>query len=74
MQGGYLIYKCRMCGELDKTTHVPDGVITIACLTGGCELPKTWFGIKPHLIDAHACKDGNYGVTDLIGCELDKVG
>jgi hypothetical protein len=71
-KGGFLVYKCRRCGELVKNSHAPDVDMAVTLVVIGSEMPSDWGGITPHMIEAHACKDGNIGVTDLIGGEADK--
>jgi len=42
MVGGTLIYKCRLCGELDKSTHAPDGNIALIGILLNIPLPTEW--------------------------------
>lgn len=71
-KGGFLIYKCRRCGKLNKNIHVPDGLIAISHLLVNGNLHGLWGGAIASLKDICSCNDGNIGVTDLIGCEFDK--
>ena len=68
---GYLIYKCRRCGELNKNCHVPDGTITLlSIMTKDLHL-KDGSTYNPLKIEIHNCTDGNLGIADLIGFEYD---
>jgi hypothetical protein len=71
-RGGVLVYKCRMCGGLDKSTHVPACMTALICLVGGMDFPKTWFGRPGEKVTVHICKSGRLGVADLIGAEMDE--
>ena len=55
-----LYYKCRLCGEIESSQSVQD--------------MKEIAHEKYHL-SSHACQDGGYGITDLMGVreyEVDK--
>jgi len=67
MKGGTLEYKCRRCGEMDASTHVPDILHAIVCLAGDLKLPNVWFGSPVGKLGIHNCKDGGLGVSNLIG-------
>ena len=69
---GFLVYKCRRCGELVRNTHTPDVDMAVILVVTGSEIPKDWGGVTPKTIGLHTCKDSNIGVTDLIGGEEDK--
>lgn len=73
MKSGFLIYKCKRCGELVKDTHAPNGTITLSCIITNSRLPSEWMGTTPLKEDIHNCKDGNLGVSELIGFEYDKM-
>lgn len=66
---GFLVYKCRMCGGLDKSTHVPDGASAALAIVVGIKSIQNW---GHSMVQTHRCKDGNIGVTDFIGVELDE--
>lgn len=63
---GKLLYKCRSCGHMDDSTGVPNVLLALTDITNGRELPEEW-GSNRTLTDLHACEDGTWGVTDLIG-------
>ena len=72
---GFLLYKCRRCGEIEKNPHSPDTFISLEVARGVLDKePKEWFGMGMScgMIGLHTCKDGNMGIHDLIGAELDK--
>jgi len=64
---GLLQYKCRRCGKIDKSTHVPNVLQVLISVMNDYELPKEWFGIPVTKTDIHHCEDGGAGVSDLIG-------
>ncbi len=64
---GLLVYKCRRCEELEKTTHVPDINKAVILTVLGIGTPEDWGPLKPKMVSIHSCKDGNIGVSDLIG-------
>ncbi len=82
-KGANLEYKCRNCGEIDRTIHVPDGNVALVHIMLGQEelLAKMWGGICPHLLNIHNCSTKHtmkvgvsierLGISDLIGCEFD---
>lgn len=70
MKGGVLEYKCRRCGEVVQQSHVPDVNIAMACLIINEVTPREW-GMQAKMTDIHDCKDGNLGISDLIGAEFD---
>jgi hypothetical protein len=72
MHSGFLIYKCKRCRELIKNSHAPDGNITLCSIITNTNIPKEW-GVTPTKEDIHTCKDGNLGMTELIGFEYDKM-
>jgi len=69
---GYLIYKCRKCGGINKNIHVPDVINALTCITADLPLPKNWGAIIPKMTDIHCCSENELGVADLIGTEADK--
>lgn len=68
MKQGFLVYKCRKCGNIVKNTHVPDVDTAIILIVSGNTLPEKWGGTA-RIIDIHSCEDGSIGVSDLIGGE-----
>jgi hypothetical protein len=72
MKGGLIVYKCRRCGKENKSLHVPDATLALITLIHGWEFPKEWGCMIPALFDICHCDDGNMGVSDLIGVDLDK--
>lgn len=70
-KGGVLVYRCRKCGKLDKSTHAPDVNMAVILIAQGAKLPSEWGGFQPKMIGIHACKDNEAGITDLIGGEED---
>ena len=68
-----LLYKCRLCGGLDKSTHVPHGPIALMAIEGISEWPGAWFGVRPTATSTHICPDGKHGVTDIAGFEYEKL-
>lgn len=71
--GGVLVYKCRRCGELNKQTHTPNCLWSLAYMIGGLPQPKNWGPIEPTMISFHTCDDKHLGITDLIGAEMDET-
>jgi len=72
-KGGVLLYKCRLCGCVERNPHVPDVFTAVGHLAVGLKLPEKWFGAPACVRHPHFCSDGRIGVADLIGGEHDKV-
>jgi len=70
-EGGSLLYKCRKCGAINKNTHVPCCLIALSKINVNGITPREW-GMQMGITDIHACGDGNLGISDLIGAELDR--
>jgi hypothetical protein len=70
--GGVIIHKCRRCGGLDKSLHVPDVLAALCCVTSGIPTPWKPSAMNPKMVGVHHCADGNHGVSDMIGGEIDK--
>lgn len=71
--GGVLIYKCRLCGQEDRSVHVPNTLTAICCIINGTPFPRAWGGSPLSLTSVHAtCQAGTWGVTDLVGAIDDK--
>ena len=62
---GFLIYKCRMCGETIVDLRVPDVNVALAHIRNSKELP--WEGAVATMTGIHMCKENRIGVTDFIG-------
>ncbi len=67
---GRLLYKCRRCDGIDDGTHSPDVMLRISEMRLYGTV-RTIEGISTSLLGFHCCDDGHFGVTDLIGAELD---
>jgi hypothetical protein len=70
-EGGFLLYKCRRCGEVRKNIHAPYCLIALSHINTKGITPKEW-GMQMGITDIHCCADGNLGISDLIGAVLDK--
>lgn len=68
--GGHLLYRCRVCSNLDRAPHVPDLARALALIASGRPLPKSW-GCTRALHDVHKCAGGSLGIADLIGGDPD---
>jgi hypothetical protein len=69
-QPGTLLYKCRRCGDIDRSLHSPNITMSVIIAMARIKDPtrepvKEWI--------THICPDGSLGVCDLIGAELDNV-
>jgi len=80
MRGGWLVYKCRKCGKLDRSAHVPDVRRALVSIGVDGRTPREW-GNWSGLTGMHYCteavgsiKSGQgamIGVSDLISAEED---
>lgn len=73
-EGGYLVYKCRRCGGLDKSCHAHNALfVLIEIVNNGIFDPHGRGLIGPLTTDKtmHHCEDRNTGVADIIGIERD---
>lgn len=73
MKGGFLRYKCRMCGEEFEGVHVPNTVMAIVAIVNNYPCPWSqgsgqWSG----LVGIHNHSDGSQGAADLIGVVEDR--
>ena len=64
MDAGFLVHKCRRCGKINKNVHVPNGLIYL------CKILNDVNSLDR--VSICNCKDGNLGVSDLIGFEKDE--
>jgi hypothetical protein len=71
-ESGFLVYKCRRCGELVRNTGVPEGFNALLDITIEGRTRKEW-GSGATILDTHLCSDGGIGVSDLIGFESDEL-
>lgn len=71
MKGGFLKYKCRRCGEIEGSVHVPCCLVALSNINTNGKTPREW-GMQIGITDIHSCNDGNLGISDLIGAVLDK--
>jgi hypothetical protein len=73
-KGGWLQYKCRKCGKIEQNIHAPDATYALLLIMNGHydTLEKIWGGMPVRQHSIHCCKNGEYGVSDLIGCIEDK--
>lgn len=70
-KGGDLLYKCRLCGQEDRSGHCPSILDASTAILGHGRTPRD-MGIIFKMQELHSCADGRYGVSDLIGFEPDK--
>lgn len=71
MEKGCLVYKCRMCGKLNKNTQVPDGLTALISILNDGPIPKSWGPNVLSKTELCNCDGNNIGVADLIGFEKD---
>lgn len=70
---GLLEYKCRRCGEISSSIHAPDVNMALLAIMNDWDINKLgWTGMMVHKTEPHHCKDGGFGVSDLIGGVEDK--
>ncbi len=65
---GVLLYKCRNCGGIDESLHVPSVTLALVELEGCGNLERLWpntFVVRDKGL--HCCSNGTTGVSDLIG-------
>ena len=69
-EGGYILQKCRLCGEIIRPLGVPSVMLALLSITHGIGLPEAWgVPFQLHMNSQHSCADGRTGVTDVIGGE-----
>ena len=67
---GMIVYRCRRCGELDRSLSSPDITQTVISVIRDTPDPNA-SGIRASLLSIHTCADGAIGVTDIAGAEID---
>lgn len=67
MNGGRLLYKCRLCGEIVDNIHVPDVSLAVVLLEVRGNLYDMDWGGTATTTTTHRCKNGDIGIADLIG-------
>ena len=72
MTPGILIYRCRMCGRLDNSTHAPDLLTVLISIMSG-EKGKPFDGVPVDTWSIHTCADGAMGFSDLVGGWPDSI-
>jgi hypothetical protein len=70
-RGGIMVYKCRMCGVADKSTHCPSIVLAAKSLLASGKASGIEFPRLTYMTRLHVCPDGCYGMSDLVGFEPD---
>ena len=69
-KGGELLYRCRQCYCIDNSTHVPNIMRALTDINiFGVTQNR---GIKARMTSVHICKNGGWGISDLIGAEEDR--
>lgn len=77
MRGGWLIYKCRRCGVLDQSTHVPDVYAwMLAAMSGDMKYLRDYDNVLDvSMFSFHSCSleadKAVIGISDLIGATKD---
>lgn len=64
-------YKCRRCNSIFEEGEANSVLVRtyLMSLAYGTPPPKICIGIPKHLLELHPCKDGGYGIADLIGAK-----
>ncbi len=70
---GYLLYKCRLCGEVEKNLLVADGPFALMLLLDPPLRRRSMSDLVPSVLQIHYCGDGRRGIADLIGFEEDNT-
>lgn len=66
---GVLLYRCRLCGEIERSPHVPDVEEALCCLV--VDGAYSTEGSTATMLTMHYCGSGRVGIADLIGAEGD---
>jgi hypothetical protein len=63
-------FKCRSCGKIELNPHCGDDFALVHLLNAmrGHASPQPQ---APEMLSIHRCGNGKYGVSDLIGYQLD---
>lgn len=70
-RGAFLLYRCRACGNVDRSAHVPDGDAAWLVIGGVIASPPGWgWAVKP--TSTHACSPKILGMADFAGVEFDE--
>ncbi len=69
---GYIVRRCRSCGEVEDAVHVPDVLQALVELLAHGKV-ISWGGIPCRLVGLHDCRPGVEGLTDVVGGRLDDV-
>jgi uncharacterized Zn finger protein len=70
-EGGTLTYRCRACGKVYDSCHVPDVHRALSDITRDGRSDPEWLMFRS-LVYVHTCADGEYGIADLIGGKCDR--
>lgn len=73
MAVGRLMYKCRLCGEVELRYSAPDLDTAVLFIMKGWSMPKDWGVMKPDMTEPHTCGPGRTGVADFIGGVTDEM-
>jgi hypothetical protein len=70
---GGVLYKCRICGSMESSVHVPDIYIILDHLLNGGTLPTHWIGNVPTLTSfcASSAHPNIIAVSDFCGVQPD---
>ena len=62
-------FKCRLCGEFEDNpcTSVRNAIPHLHALVANGEIPESKVGIPPSTTTYHQCRNGDYGIQDLLG-------
>ncbi len=73
--GSFLMYRCRLCGDVFADGHAPDGKQALEVAEGTAPMPEHWFGLPPGDRTLHhdcpATPGQGVGIADLIGVVAD---
>lgn len=66
-------FKCRRCGEVHTGATGNKSIVfaNLVSLSTNTLLPKLDIGVPEVLLSIHNCKDGGYGISDLIGAKME---
>lgn len=71
MKVAHFEYKCRRCGEIDRSSCCGEALAR-SCIVAMVidEKVDLKIGMQPQLLSIHYCKDEGEGISDCIGYEL----